>query len=135
MNFLKLLLLAGLIGGGWQYWNKHQETRTTAQATSTQGFVTLPAPSGSVPGQVLVIAAENCTADAARRADDLAHELASRKVRVTRTHNVNFQFDNPDAATMDRLNRVMNGELPIVFVGGRAKNNPSLADVLAELRG
>jgi hypothetical protein len=134
MNFIKLLLLAGIIGGGWNYWNKQQTAAATAKATSSNGFVTLPAPSGTPAGRVLVIAAENCTADAARRADDLAHELSKQRIPVTRTHNVNFTFNQPDAVLMQRLNTVMNGELPIVFVGDRVKNNPTLTEVVAEYR-
>lgn len=134
MNFIKLLLVAGIIGAGWNYWNKQQTTAATEKATSNNGFVALPAPSGTSPERVLIIAAENCTADAARRADDLAHELSKQKIPVTRSHNVNFEFSKPDAARMQRLNTVMNGELPIVFVGDRVKNNPTLAEVIAEYR-
>lgn len=134
MNFIKLLLIAGILGASWNYWNKHQTTAATEKVPSANGFTALPAPGGTAPGRVLVIAAENCTADAARRADDLAYELSKQKIPVTRTHNVNFEFSNPDSGLMQRLNSVMNGELPIVFVGDRAKNNPTLAEVLAEYR-
>ena len=33
-----------------------------------------------------------------------------------------------------RMNRIMNGPLPVVFVNGRAKSNPSLDEVVAEFR-
>jgi hypothetical protein len=134
MNVIKLLMLVGIIGASWNYWHKHQATAATEKTASTNGFISLPAPSGAAPGRVLVIAAENCTADAARRADDLAYELSKQKIPVTRSHNVNFEFSQPDAGLMQRLNTVMNGELPIVFVGDRARNNPTLAEVVAEYR-
>lgn len=135
MNLVKLLILAAVVGGGWHYWNKQQTAAATVAATSANGFVALPSPSGAAPGRVLVVAAENCTAEAARRADDLASELSRHKVQVTRTHNISFQITDPEPGVMPRINAVMNGELPIVFVGHRAKNNPSVAEVLAELRG
>jgi hypothetical protein len=37
-----------------------------------------------------------------------------------------------DPAIGVRLNSVMNGELPIVFVNGRGKANPTLEEVIAE---
>jgi hypothetical protein len=35
----------------------------------------------------------------------------------------------------NRVTSVMNGELPIVFVHGKAKSNPTLDEVAAEYRG
>jgi len=134
MKILRLMLLAGLIGGGWQYWNKQHAAAVMAAATSPNGFVALSAPAEATAGRVLVIAPENCTADAARRADDLALDLAQAKVPVQRLHAVNFNFENPDAATLQRLREVMGSEPPIVFVGDRASANPTLAEVLAEYR-
>lgn len=136
MNIIKLMLLAGIIGFGWQYWNKQQGPARAEAATtaSAGGFVPLPTPAGASPKQVLVIAPENCTADGARRADELANDLTRQNIPVLRTHNVNFQFENPDPGLMQRLNTVMNGDVPIVFVRGRAKANPTLAEVVAEYR-
>lgn len=134
MKILRLMLLAGVIGGGWQYWNKHQAAAVAVEASSPNGFVALAAPTGATVGRVLVIAPENCAADAARRADDLAQDLAAEEIPVERIHAVNFSFDNPDAETLQRLRDVMASEPPIVFVGNRAKANPTLAEVLAEYR-
>ena len=35
---------------------------------------------------------------------------------------------------MERMSRIMNGPLPIVFFNGRAKANPSLDEVVAEFK-
>lgn len=134
MKILRLMLLAGILGAGWQYWNKQQDGAALAKATSTRGFVELPAPAGSNPNQVLVIAAENCTADAARRADDLEIDLRRQGIPVRRTSQVNFEFSGGSSDMLNRINRVMNAEPPIVFVNGRAKANPTLAEVVAEYR-
>jgi hypothetical protein len=36
---------------------------------------------------------------------------------------------------MDRINGIMNGPLPAVFVNGRAKSNPSADEVASEFKG
>ena len=71
---------------------------------------------------------------AARRADELAERLARDGIPVTRTHNVSFPAVN-GTDELQRVNRVMQGELPIVIVHGRGKANPTLDEVLAEYRG
>ncbi len=135
MKIIRLMLLAGILGAGWQYWNKQQDGQAMARATSSRGFVELPAPAGSSPNQVLVIAAENCSADAARRADDLEADLRHQGIPVRRTSQVNFEFSGGDSSDLlNRINRVMNAEPPIVFVRGRAKANPTLAEIVAEYR-
>lgn len=134
MKFIRLMLLAGILGAGWQYWSKQQAGEAVARATSSQGFVELPSPAGSSPNQVLVIAAENCTADAARRADDLEIDLRRQGIPVRRSSQVNFEFIGSGSDMLERINHVMNAEPPIVFVRGRAKANPTLAEVVAEYR-
>jgi argininosuccinate lyase len=101
--------------------------------TVNTGFVDLSRPNGASTGQVMVIAAEDCPEAAARRADDLADRLARDGIPVTRTHNVSFSAVD-SAEAMQRLNRVMNGELPIVIVNGRGKANPALDEVRAEVQ-
>jgi hypothetical protein len=141
MNFLKLLLVLSAAGFAYKYWHEHRAgaeptagASATGGAASVRGFVELPAVSGASANAVLVIAAENCPEEAAQRADQLAYRLRSHGVPVTRLHNVSFDIPNGDPAVAQRLMSVMNGDLPIVFVRGRAKPNPSLDDVLAEYR-
>ena len=140
MNLIKVLLVLSAAGFAYKYWHEHRagaEPAAGATATGeagTRGFVDLPAVSGAAPNAVLVIAAENCPEEAAQRADQLAYRLRSHGVPVTRLHQVNFDIPNGDPAVAQRVMSVMNGDLPIVFVRGRAKSNPSLDDVLAEYR-
>ncbi|MBI2307028.1 MAG: hypothetical protein HYU78_06955 [Rhodocyclales bacterium] len=134
MRIIKLMLLAGLVGGGWQYWNKQQTAAADVAAVSPSGFVALAVPDGGSATEVLILAPENCPSDAARRADDLADDLARQRIRVRRAHSVNFSIENGDANVTRRLQQVLNGEPPVVFVGNRGKANPTLAEVLAEYR-
>ena len=135
MNALKILVVLGLLGFGYHQWTQRERaTRAAgAAAPSANGFVDLPAVAGANPARVMVIAAEDCPEAAARRADDLAERLARDGIAVTRAHNVSFPAVN-GADEMQRLNRVMNGELPIVIVNGRGKANPTLDEVRAEVR-
>jgi len=93
----------------------------------------MPTPDGQDQTIVYVIAAENCPHEDAQRADRLAAALSEEHIPVQRSHHVGFSaiHDNAEAA---RVNTVMNGELPIVFVHGRAKSNPTLEDVQNEIK-
>jgi hypothetical protein len=128
MNVIKLALMLVVAGLAVQYW---QENRTTT-GPSPNGFVALPTMAGGSPGQVVVFAPENCPSEAAARADSMARQLASRNIPSLRSHDVSFTATDPDPAIGERLNSVMNGELPIVFVNGRGKANPTLDQVIAE---
>jgi len=136
MKAIKLFIVLALAVFGYQYWNKHHPASgTTVRATSAEsqnGFIALPAVNGASTKAVLIIAAENCPEEAAQRADQLAEQLARDGIPVSRLHDVNFTIQNGDPAAMDRLTSVMNSELPIVFVNGRAKSNPKFEEIVAE---
>lgn len=131
MKVVKLLLLLVVSALAFQYWSTHQSTT----GPSANGFVSLPTLVGGTPGQVVVFAPENCPSEAAARADTMAQQLASRNIPSLRSHDVSFAATNPEPGIGERLNAVMNGELPIVFVNGKGKANPTLEEVLAEYGG
>jgi len=128
MNVIKLVLMLIVAGLAVQYW---QENRT-ATGPSVNGFLALPTLVNSSSGQVIVYAPENCPSEKARQADELARQLASRNIPSLRSHDVSFSSTDPDPSIGERLNSVMNGELPIVFVNGKGKANPTLDEVIAE---
>ena len=133
MNLIKLLLLVAIAGGGYHYWKKHSIERDLAAVTSEGGFVSIPVPDGMSPHGVVVFAPQNCPSDAAQRAYALISDLGGRGVPVSRADSASFG-DLPDAAAAERVRAVMSGEVPIVFVNGKAKANPSLEEVVAEYR-
>jgi hypothetical protein len=49
-------------------------------------------------------------------------------------HDVHFEIPNGDSSVVARVMSVMNSPLPIVFVRGKAKSNPSLEEVVAEYK-
>jgi hypothetical protein len=140
MNIIKALIVVSLAGGGYAYWKHHHHplSREDAAALSTGApgpFVSLPPVDGQRAQTVFVIAAQNCPHEAAQRADHLAEALSRQGIPVERSNRANFHFTSrPDPATMDRMAAVMNGPLPVVFINGRAKSNPSLDDVVSEFR-
>ena len=138
MNVIKVLIVLGLAGGGYAYWKHHPSKSQDAafpSAGSPGAFVSLPPVDGQRPQTVFVIAAENCPHEDAQRADRLAEDLSRQGIPVERAHQANFRFiGQPDAATVERISAVMEGPLPVVFVNGRAKSNPSLDEVASEFR-
>jgi len=136
---MQALIVLGLAGGGYAYWKHHHDYTTyvgSRSSTSAGSFVALPPADGQDPATVFVVAAQNCPHEEAKRADRLAEDLARQGIPVQRTHDVRFHFTAPpDPAMVDRMKGIMNGPLPVVFVHGRAKSNPSLDDVIAEFRG
>jgi hypothetical protein len=138
VNALKLFVALVLVGLAYQYWNKHHHGSEAASsamsAESRNGFVSLPPVTGASTTAVLIVAAENCPEEAAQRADRLAEQLARNGVAVSRLHNVSFNIPNADPSVADRVMSVMNSELPIVFVRGKAKSNPTLEEVTAEYK-
>lgn len=134
MNFLRLIVVVCLAYGGYHFWQQQKIDKQIHAATNNNGFVELPAfPDGQDAGTVYVVAAENCPHEEAQRADRLATELSNQNISVQRTHRVGFSTLR-EASQAERVNTVMNGELPIVFINGRAKSNPTLDEVVKEYR-
>jgi hypothetical protein len=124
---LAKLLLAIVVGSGAYYsWNG---TGSDAAAE----FTDMPTVTGYSRTAVLVVAAKNCSSDAAKRADQLTTALAEQGILVHRIDEVNF---NPAMIRgeehVQQIRQVMEGTLPIVFVDGRASNNPKLEQVIAQ---
>jgi hypothetical protein len=138
MNLLKLLVVVALGGLAYHSWNKHHDgveaLTSSGSAESHNGFVALPPVAGASPSAVLVVAAENCPEEAAQRADRLAEQIARSGVPVSRLHSVSFEIPNGDSSVANRVMSVMNSELPIVFVRGKAKSNPTLDEAIAEYK-
>lgn len=135
MNLIKFALALVLLAGGYKWWHKHQaEVPATAKPVpGNTGFVSMPQPSGTDFGTVLIFAPINCPSDAAQRARDLSRELAARHIPHVQLEQANFDMaDPPDEQTMASFNRVMEGTIPVVFVRGKGKANPALDEVIAE---
>jgi hypothetical protein len=137
MNMIKVIALLAIAFLGYQYWHKHQAMTETVALASDNGFVRLPPLGSGSTRAVVILAAENCPEEGARRADDLAQELDNRSIPYVRAQDAHFDLPGGDQGQeqVERINSIMNGDLPIVFVNGRAKANPTLEEVISEYGG
>lgn len=132
MKMIKLVLALALVWGGYMWWSKTHAVPGFATASpGDSGFVRMPQPLGTDADQVLIFAPLNCPSDAAQRARTLSRALAAQGIPHARLDTADFDMENPGREMADRFKRVMQGTVPIVFVHGRAKANPTLDEVVA----
>lgn len=137
MSPFKLAACAVVLGLGFVLWRGHEARKETAAVralTDSYGFVALGAPQGADPRKVWIVAAVNCPKDGAQRADALARRLAESDFAYDRLSNVSFDFDEGDESRLRRIDAIMRGDTPVVFVNGRMKSNPDYDEVVAEYR-
>ena len=125
-------LLVALAAGtlAFQLWRDGGLPDPVPADISENGFVALPLPSGVSDADLVIFAPANCPKAAGRRADLLEEELDRLGIRHKRSQRADFAGLEPGDVPL--VQSVMNGELPIVFVSGRAKANPSPDEVAAE---
>lgn len=96
------------------------------------GFVAIPAAAAKTSGgRIVIVAPANCPEAAGQRADALERALSAAGAAYVRTDEVDASGSSEEIARQDPILR---GELPIVFIAGRAKNNPDVSVILAEYR-
>lgn len=128
MKIIKLLLLISLAVTAFNYWQ--ERNLDGDDYVSEYGFISLPKPTHLDTDSVIILAAKNCTKEAARRANQLASDLDNRNIPYTRANRIGFK--NVDPSIKKRLDSVLKGPLPIVLIDGRGKANPTLNEVLSE---
>jgi hypothetical protein len=131
----KVVIAAAVLALGYLVWHAHSarvESEALAALSDDNGFLELATPTGADPKKVWIVAAANCPKEGARRAEALARDLAEHAVAFERHASISFSADAGDPALFRRLDAILNGETPIVFVNGRIKANPALDEVLAE---
>ncbi|MDE2420245.1 MAG: hypothetical protein KGO49_03560 [Gammaproteobacteria bacterium] len=149
MNLAKTFIIVAIFGGAYTYWHHHHPiTQYSAAITSnggttiakndrpqitTNGFAYLPPALGQNASKVYVVTVEGCPSEDAQRANLLAKNLMQRGIPVQQIDNVSFSYsERPDDKTMQRMTSIMQGPIPIVFINGYAKSDPSLDEVIAE---
>ncbi|MGA2017667.1 MAG: hypothetical protein ABSH26_11990 [Opitutaceae bacterium] len=135
MRILKYAVLVVVVVLSYHYWRKHHPSDEDAGIVapadvSKNGFVEL-APGNNAPlGVVLIFAPPDCQREEARRADELQELLTNAGIPSKRTETLGFSFQG--AVDAELFDTVMTGRMPVVFVNGRAKNDPRVAEVVAE---
>ncbi len=66
------------------------------------------------------------------RIDRLERAIHTAGIPCARMSTVDFPTTSPSEGK--RVEKLMSGELPIVFVGNLAKNNPSLEEIKAQFQ-
>ncbi|KAF1714669.1 hypothetical protein CSC74_15580 [Pseudoxanthomonas yeongjuensis] len=147
MNVVKTCLAVGVVVAGICLWSVYAPeggvSEVVAKATRRidsgktaggHGFVQIPAPDGQASRGIVIFAPANCPSDAAQRAEALARRLSAEGVPYARSENAEFgSLASPDEVS--KVLSVMNGPVPVVFVNGKAKANPTPEEVVAEYRG
>lgn len=103
-------------------------------AAGAGGFESVPLPDGVSSQGVVVFAPANCSSDAARRTDELVQYLARHGIPYARTDTANYSR-LASQEEVSRVQSVMNGPVPVVYVRGKAKANPSPEEVRVEYLG
>lgn len=137
MNFLKFLIIVGLVGSGYNWWHKKSSAELAASLQSPDGFVAAAMPDGAPADTVIILAPQNCPSEAAQRADALAQRLSQAGIRNARSASYSASVANPSdeqKAAIQRAVTIINGEIPAVFVHGMAKANPTFDEVVSEFR-
>lgn len=100
---------------------------------SSGRFVQMPPMDVGGGDGVVILGPANCSSAGAKRADSLAKALEERGIPHTRSNQIGMRAgEQPSQKQMDNAKAVMGGEVPIVFIRGRAKANPSLSEVISE---
>jgi hypothetical protein len=128
MKLVTLLLVGGLCAAIW--WKSGAPLG--ASPGSAGPWLEVPGPAGADPKRVLIVAAPNCPRAESQRALALARELAAQEIPSAQTGTVSFAITSDLHAK--RLEQLMSAGAPIVFINGKAKSNPSAAEVIAEFR-
>ena len=146
MRLLKNIGIVVLAIGVFVLWGKfrhraNSEGGASASAAepavqaSPYGFAPLPAPFVGPSDRLLILAPPNCPSREGRRADELVRLLNADGIPCSRSGSASVsasrEVTNEERA---RVDKVMMGEGPVVFVNGKAKNNPELSDVEGEYR-
>ena len=134
MGLLKLAVLSCLAIAVYKHWpGGSGGASRDAEARTSERFVAMPAVANQAASAVLVLADPTCPKPPAERARRLVRELKGKGIQVVHTPLLQFA---PTASPVDgsQVDRTMRGTQPIVFVNGRAKGNPTLDEIVEELR-
>ena len=137
MKLLKVLMILALVFGAHSVWKHPELWSAQGGRAEARAFIDAAMPQGAPPDTVVILAPRNCPSEAAQRADNLARELARMGIPHVRQNEYSAHFVDAtpeQEAALQRAVAVLQGEIPAVFVNGRAKANPKAEEVAAEFQ-
>jgi hypothetical protein len=135
---LRILVLAGFVLFGYQWWKTHEVSghgRSQAAEASPNGFQPVAMPSGAKENTVLVFAPLNCPHEDSQRANALAESLVRMGIPAVRSSSFSINVNNPTEeqnALLKRTAAIASSGIPVVFINGMGKSRPTLDEVVAE---
>lgn len=129
MPSLKTLILVGLMAWGGYCLKDRMHTASGAFA-SRQGFVEVPWIEGAQRDQALLIGPP--CADKQREMNATIAALGAEGIPARSTSSVRFAELDQDKIAASR--DVFDGDVPIVFINGKAKCKPTTQEIIAEYR-
>ena len=129
MPSLKTLILVGLLAwGGYSLQSKMRPG--SGASASRQGFVEVPWIEGAQRDQVLIFGPP--CADKQREMNAKIASLAAQGIPARSTSS--FRFADLEPGKIAACRDVFEGEVPIVFINGKAKSRPTTQEIIAEFR-
>lgn len=111
-------------------------TEAKGRPASQCGFKDILPLDGVDPHVMTVLMPCGCPLEAGQRGRALLAKLKAANIPVTASSEAHASISGSSReeveAKMAMMNDIMGGETPIVIYKGRAKNNPSIDDVVAE---
>ena len=120
-----ILLFLPLLGG----------CSSQIESESPYGFIPVPMDRRAPRDAVLIISAMNCPSGGTQRARALTEALQARAIPYEWRNGYRIppgRIDDELAAGLKRLERVMKGKTPAVFINHKGIANPTLEQVVAE---
>lgn len=129
-----ILLLVAIGGGVWKcgFSNKiGTQWAIPTDEMDAYGFATVPLPDGMSSRGIVIFTPANCPSDAAQRAESLARYLSSKGIAYAKSTSAEYN-NLSSREEVDRVLAIMNGPIPVVYVNGKAKANPTPEEVEGE---
>ncbi len=133
-----LVIGAHLLGSHYQNTRRGElaaaveATKAARFAPDDQGFIPLPMPAGAPSNRVVIFLPSEGSKAAEQRTRELEKALVLARVMYTRMPKADIKSADEDEAA--KVKEVIEGDLPVVFINGRVKNNPTADEVVAEFK-
>jgi hypothetical protein len=141
MKIFRMMLIAALVvivwhfvGGPSLFTTGQQPSTPPIIQTDKAGFADMISPDGTDPNKVLIIVPESGPSEEAQHCNELAQQLANLNIPFERFSAHHLRFSSNKSIDVSRLNVIMSGKPPIVFIHGHARSDATIEEVAAEYR-